>query len=394
MRERLDSSQNMSPTKRYDVAVVGAGVFGSWSALHLAQAGKKVALFDAYGPGNARSSSGGESRIIRMGYGSDELYTRWSMRSLALWKEFAGNSGCSLFQRTEVLWLAREKETYTAQTAATLAKCGVRIARLTKTDLEKHYPQFSFEGVDWGLLEPDSGALMARRAVQAVVAEAVKSGVDFFPASIAAPTERGRLNAVTASSGDAIHAETFVFSCGPWLGKLFPAVLGERIFPSRQEVFFFGVPAGDTRFASPAMPTWLFRDDEIYGLPDLESRGFKIALDAHGERVDPDSQSRVVSAESVMAIKQYVARRFPALANAPIVETRVCQYENTSNGDFLIDRHPDLENVWLVGGGSGHGFKHGPALGEYVAARVTKGGAVEPRFTLGTKATIQKRAVF
>jgi glycine/D-amino acid oxidase-like deaminating enzyme len=82
------------------------------------------------------------------------------------------------------------------------------------------------------------------------------------------------------------------------------------------------------------------------------------------------------------------------LKEAPLLETRVCQYENTSNGDFLIDRHPAFDNVWLVGGGSGHGFKHGPALGEYVAARVVEGGPVEPRFTLATKGTVQQRAVF
>jgi glycine/D-amino acid oxidase-like deaminating enzyme len=175
---------------------------------------------------------------------------------------------------------------------------------------------------------------------------------------------------------------------------VFPHLLAERIFPSRQEVFFFGVPAGDARFAPPAMPTWIFLADEVYGLPDLESRGFKIALDRHGERVDPDTQSRVVSAQSAEEVRRYVARRFPAFKDAPVVETRVCQYENTSNGDFLIDRHPEMENVWLVGGGSGHGFKHGPSLGEYVAKRVLEGGATDARFSLAAKQTFQKRAVY
>jgi len=142
------------------------------------------------------------------------------------------------------------------------------------------------------------------------------------------------------------------------------------------------------------MPTWIFLADEVYGLPDLESRGFKIAFDAHGERVDPDTQSRVVSPESAAAIRKYVARRFPAMKDAPVVETRVCQYENTSSGDFLIDRHPGFSNVWLVGGGSGHGFKHGPALGDYLAAQIIDGGAVEPRFSLATKQSVQKRAVY
>jgi len=142
------------------------------------------------------------------------------------------------------------------------------------------------------------------------------------------------------------------------------------------------------------MPAWIYLGDEVYGLPNLESRGFKIALDRHGERVDPDTQTRIVSKESTNWMRGYVARRFPALRNAPIVETRVCQYENTSNGDFLIDRHPEMKNVWLVGGGSGHGFKHGPALGEYVAGRLAGKTEPEPRFSLATKQSVQKRAVY
>ena len=195
------------------------------------------------------------------------------------------------------------------------------------------------------------------------------------------------------AAGERISAGNFVFACGPWLGKLFPEILGPRIFPTRQEVFFFATPPGDTRFAPPALPTWLFQADEVYGMPDLESRGLKVARDTHGEPVDPDTQSRLASAEGAAWASNFVARRFPALKDAPIVETRVCQYENTSNGDFLIDRHPEFSNVWFAGGGSGHGFKHGPAVGEYTAAMILGEGAAEPRFSLATKATHQKRTV-
>jgi glycine/D-amino acid oxidase-like deaminating enzyme len=129
-------------------------------------------------------------------------------------------------------------------------------------------------------------------------------------------------------------------------------------------------------------------------MPDLEGRGLKIALDRHGERIDPDTEWRIVSTGSITTMRRYLAHRFPALRDAPIVETRVCQYENTSNGDFLIDRHPEMENVWFVGGGSGHGFKHGPALGEYVAGQLLDGAPVEPRFSLASKDTVQRRAVY
>ncbi len=213
-------------------------------------------------------------------------------------------------------------------------------------------------------------------------------------AQVLKPAGSGRLEQVETSHGERFSAEQFVFACGAWLGKVFPEILGARIFPTRQEVFFFGVPGGDARFAAPALPTWLFQEDLFYGMPDIESRGLKIAYDGHGELIDPDTQSRIVTPVMRERVRAYVDRRFPALKDAPIVETRVCQYENTSNGDFLIDRHPGMENVWFVGGGSGHGFKHGPALGKYVTARLLDRAEPEPRFSLATKARTQNRAVY
>jgi sarcosine oxidase len=384
----------MGERNKYDVAVIGAGVFGAWTAWHLALRGRRVLLVDAYGPGHSRASSGGETRIIRMGYGADELYTRWSQRSLVQWKEFFASVGQPLFHETGVLWLAGEGDLRFRRTVATLGQCGIAFEEMDRGELEKRYPQVSFDDVSAGLLESRSGVLMARRSVSAVAEDAVRLGAEYRSASIEMPRGSGSLDAVTSSTGERIFAERFVFTCGAWLGKLFPEILGSRIFPSRQEVFFFGVPAGDRRFAPPLLPTWLFQADEMYGMPDIEGRGLKIAADHHGPRVDPDTQSRMASAEAAEEARRYVARRFPALRDAPIVETRVCQYENTSSGDFLVDRHPEMENVWLVGGGSGHGFKHGPTMGEYVAGQILDGGPAEGRFLLLSKSMVQQRAVF
>ena len=239
---------------------------------------------------------------------------------------------------------------------------------------------------------------MARQAVQALVATFVQSGGTYLHAAVRSPQESGKLRAVATSAGDSIAADAFVFACGPWLGKVFPDLLGNRIFITRQDVLFFGIPAGDQRFAPPRMPVWIdFSDTRgMYGFPDLDTRGFKVAFDLHGPAFDPDSSNRIVTPDKIAAAQAYAAERFPALATSPIVDSRVCQYENTSNGDFLIDRHPAFENVWIAGGGSGHGFKHGPAIGEYVAARVTGASepALEPRFALAAKNTEQRRAVF
>jgi monomeric sarcosine oxidase len=389
----------MPNSKSPDVAVIGSGVFGAWIAYFLGKSGVSVLLLDAYGPGNARASSGGESRIIRMGYGADEIYTRWSLRALPLWKSLFAEAGRpELFLQTGVLWIAHEKYQYALDTLAALQEHKIPHERLSLLGLRKHYPQITFDEDAWGIFEPESGVLLARRAVQSVVEQARKIGVEYRGAAVLAPGDAtAKITSLKTTTGETISANTFVFACGPWLGKIFPQVLGDRIFPSRQEIFFFGLPSGDTRFTQPALPTWLYLKDEFYGMPDLESRGFKVADDRHGPRVDPDTQSRIASTEALDAARKFVARRFPTLKNAPVVETRVCQYENTSNGDFLIDRHPEFDNVWLVGGGSGHGFKHGPSLGEYVAARVTETQAAknesEPRFSLATKQTIQNRAV-
>jgi sarcosine oxidase len=265
---------------------------------------------------------------------------------------------------------------------------------LQPSQLEQRYPQVNFADVSVGMLEPESGVLLARRAVSAVVTDAVKNGASFQIGQVAQPRGKNALDAIQTSAGDRLSAGNYVFACGPWLGKVFTELLGPRIFPTRQEIFFFGAPPGDSRFAPPALPTWLFQGEEVYGMPDIESRGLKFARDIHGPIVDPDTQSRVVSEEQATWARDYVAWRFPALKDGPIVETRVCQYENTSNGDFLIDRHPELSNVWLAGGGSGHGFKHGPAFGEYLAKQILGEGTVEPRFSLASKDTARNRVVF
>jgi sarcosine oxidase len=383
-----------SAHQTHDVAVVGAGCFGAWTAWHLRRTGRSVVLLDAHGPGNARASSGGESRIIRMGYGADDLYTRFARRSFHLWASFFRETGQPLFKPTGVLWLAREGDPLVTDTLATLRRLEVRHERLSRSDLEVRFPQIALGDHAWALLEPESGVILARRAVSALVEEAVRRGVDYRAASVLPPEGDGSLDALRTESGESIRAREFVFACGPWLPKLFPDLLADRIFPTRQEVFVFGPPAGDVRFSSPAMPAWIDFGEEVYGVPDLEGRGFKVAPDRHGPAFEPDEGERLVSAESVARMRDFLGRRFPALQKAPLLEARVCQYENTSSGDFLIDRHPDLENVWLAGGGSGHGFKHGPAVGEYVAARLKGTAAEEARFRLSTKERVQKRAVF
>lgn len=379
--------------------VIGAGVFGAWTAYYLQRAGFTVTLVDAYGPSNSRASSGGETRIIRCAYGPDELYTRMAQRSLVLWSQFAKRTNPDLLRRSGVLWMAKANNEYVEQSRQALQKFGVPFRDLSATELAKQYPQINPVPGAVAIFEPGSGALMARQAVQTVVDDYTANGGIYTRAAITPPAGSTRsLRSVPTVAGDRISADMFVFACGPWLGKVFPDLLKTRIFPTRQEVLFFGTPPGNSSYSAPAMPVWIdFSDDRgMYGFPDIDRRGFKVAFDRHGPRFDPDSGERIVTPEKVAEARQYVRDRFPQLATAPIIESRVCQYENTSNGDFLIDRHPAFDNVWLVGGGSGHGFKHGPAVGEYVSARVTAAAdpPLEARFSLASKGTAQSRTVY
>jgi monomeric sarcosine oxidase len=379
----------------YDIAVVGAGVFGAWTAYQLNLAGASVLLVDAYGPGNSRASSGGESRIIRLGYGPDDIYSHSSQQSFTLWQQLFEQAGQQLFQKTGVLWLARDHDAYCEATLITLRRLNANIERLDRDELIRRFPQIEPGPTTWGILEPDSGVLLARRAVQAVAAQAKLNGVAYVQEAIVAPqTTPSKLNSIRTISGKEITAGQFVFACGPWLPKLFPDLLGELIHVTRQEVVFLGVPPGDDSFNLGVMPTWIDFNDLVYAMPNLDGRGFKLAIDAHGEEFDPDSGERVVSVSGLKAVRDYLAKRVPRLAEAPVLETRVCQYENTSNGDFLIDRHPVIENVWIVGGGSGHGFKHGPLVGQYVSRMIAGDGIEERRFTLATKERVQQRAVY
>jgi sarcosine oxidase len=378
------------------IAVIGAGVFGAWTAHHLRQRGHRVTLIDALGPAHSRASSGGESRLTRAAYGKDSIYTRMALDSLAQWKALSAIAGLPIFIPAGILFFFPTEEAYLADSVAAHRKLKLPSELLTPREMARRFPMIDFDGVKAGLFEPGFGALMARRSVQTLVQQFVRDGGSYLRGAVRAPSAtKASLDTVTLTSGERISADRFVFALGPWLPKIFPDLLGRRIVATRQEVFFFAPPAGDRRFLPGAMPGWAdFNGGDIfYGFPDLENRGVKFAHDAHGVVVDPDTQDRRPTEAALAEIVAFRDRRFPILRNAPLTEARVCQYENSSNGDFLVDFHPQLANVLLVGGGSGHGFKHGPEVGRYAAARLFGKGKAEPRFGLATKAETQNREV-
>lgn len=365
------SSAGLARSLRTSVMVIGAGAFGGWSALQLLRSGAKVTLLDAWGPGNSRASSGGETRVIRATYGPQAIYTQMAARALDLWQQNEKRWNLKLFFRTGVLWMAGADDSYERSALHLLKEAGVHFEKLSTADCAKRWPQMDFADVTWSIHEPDSGYLAARRGCEAVFNAFLKEGGQYRQAQvIPGPMAANRMTGISISSGEVLTADSYVFACGPWLGKVFP-FLAPVITPTRQEVFFFGTTAGDLRFTDAQLPVWIDGGSgHFYGIPGNHWRGFKMADDARGPVIDPTTMERRISDEGLAAARTYLRQRFPAMAGAPLAESRVCQYENSTDHDFILDRHPEAENVWIVGGGSGHGFKHGPAMGEMVSNAV------------------------
>lgn len=366
--------QTPGAARNLRVAVIGAGAFGGWTALTLARQGARVTLVDAFGPGNVRASSGGETRVIRATYGTRRVYTQLAARALRLWRDHDRASGRAFFTRTGALWLFGKDDSFGRASADGLAAENLPFEWVSPAEAATRWPQFSYDGIASVLYEPEAGYLLARRACEHVAERVAAEGGTLRTAAAVSPVplEGGAVKRIALTDGSMLEADVFLFACGPWLGALFPDVVGSRVTPTRQEVFYFGVPPGDVRYSDAQLPVWVdFGERLIYGIPGNANRGFKLADDTPGPAFDPTMGSRELTREGIDAMRAFLARRFPALARAPFLGGEVCQYEASPDSHFIVDRHPAAPNVWIAGGGSGHGFKMGPAIGEVIAAAMT-----------------------
>ena len=367
------------------IAVVGAGAFGGWTALHLLRQGVQVTLVDPWGPGHSRASSGGETRAIRGIYGLDGLYTQWVADSITLWRELEKTTGTNLLHITGCLWMFSEPDdSYARNALPHLAQAGLPAYEWHLEVAKKRYPQICLDDIHSVFYEETAGYLEARKACQAINHTFLAEGGTFFPRkAMPGRIQQGKMDELKVSGRRPVKADGYVFACGPWLKTLFPDVLSSFLQVSRQPLLYFGTPEADQRFHPPSMPTWIdFGEQILYGIPGGAYRGFKIGDDTRGSDFDPSGSDRRLHKEDLEQARAALKRRFPLLANAPLIESRICQYSNSPDGEFLIDQHPEAENVWLVGAGSGHSFKLSPRLGAYVAQVLLNHKKPNPRFTL------------
>ena len=342
--------------------IVGAGIFGASLAHRLARDGWDVTLYERHEPGHPGAASGGESRLLRYAHGADPWYTRSARRARDLWRELEVETERELLVECGIAWFARRQDGWEAASEGVMRAEGIAVERLAPDAGHELFPSFEAAELEFILWEPEAGVLRASEATRATVEAAERAGVRLIH-EVVAP--------------GSVEADVVVWACGAWLAALFDLPI--RV--TKQDTLYFAAEG----WPSPPLPAWVDYDRAIYGHGELDQLGVKVAPDAEGPPFDPEHDERLVSPETERSARTYLAERFPALADAPLSGGTVCQYALTADTNFVIARHPAREHEWILGGGSGHGFKHGPALAEYAARVVT--GEEEPdlRFGLGPR---------
>jgi sarcosine oxidase len=358
-----------------DFVVVGAGTFGMWTALNLVRLGATVTVVDPYGPGNSRSTSGGETRGVRTSYGDRQhglQWVYWADEAIRRWKQWDEEGSelllPRLFFQSGDLIMREEMEPYLEDTMAHWDTVGIDYEAFGPDEINKRWPWIRTEGITTALYEPQAGVVRARRAIESVATRFVQEGGEITLARAAlGGSSGGRLDDVVLDGETSLSGSTFILALGPWFPKVLPELMGKRLRIPIGYVFYFGIQ--DSRWMFPNMPS--------YGVPGCtgwpalgpDHRGFRVRTGGK-QGDDPDTSDRWADADSHERPREVIERYFPDLIGAPINETRACHYEFGPNGNFLVDRHPDYDNVWLAGAGSAEAFKQGPVLGEYIAKRV------------------------
>jgi sarcosine oxidase len=354
------------------VVIVGAGTFGASLAWWSARTGDQVVLIDQFEPGDVRATSGGETRLIRCTHGDDGDYSVMARRARTLWRELEQESGETLMDECGVSWFAHAQTGWEADSLKTLTELRIPAERLTVEEAGRLFPSLAGDDLEWILHEPEAGVLRAQKCVQTLARQAQHHGARIVRGRATPDGDR------VTTPEETFEADRVIWSAGGWLSKLFPEHVKLRV--TRQELFFFdGGPAWSTA------PGWVDYDHAFYGTGDVDHLGVKVAWDQEGPPLDPDADLPGPSREVEVKSREYAARRFPALAGAPITLSKRCRYEISPDSHFIAAPHPGHPTVWLVGGGSGHGFKHGPAMAERLTTAWRGGTPLPTRFGLGER---------
>ncbi len=362
------------------IIVVGGGIAGTMTALELQRRGQNVTLIDRWEPGHSRAASTDYNRVIRAISGRDEFYTRWARDSRQRWLELQAESGQNLMYECGALILATEGHCdWEDATAETFNRVGVPYQRFSQNEITAHFPQFKVDDIAYALFEPEAGLLMAHRCVL--------TGIDLFKKA-GGVVQRGRVttdgNEKPMLDGKPLEADVIIIATGAWAADMFPRTIKPISAIIGINVLYTSTPDGSEEFDMHKMPCWIDHGQGSFGIPSSEGSGVKAAV-VIPDKIDLDNDERLIKQQSLTRTRSYITRRLPKLDGEKIVDSKFNQVILTPDTHFVVDWHPEHENVLFAGGCSGHLFKHGPVFGDFVAGVALRDYGTADRFKLGPR---------
>ena len=353
------------------IVVVGAGIFGLTAAGELCGRGWSVTVIDPGPVPRSTAASSDVSKVVRMDYGSDELYTAFAEAALVGWDRWNARWPSSLYHQDGFLLLApqsMDRGGFERDGFDLLRTRGHGVQRLADLDRAVRFPAWSAANYPDGYFNPRAGWAESEAVTAHVAAEAAAAGVHLaqgvaFGGLI---EQRGRIEGVRTAAGEELRADFVLVAAGAWTPVLLPH-LSDVMWTIGQPVVHLDA-GSDRRWRAPQFPVWAadIARTGWYGFPALDDGSLKIGHHGAGRRMHPDDE-RVVTAADIDRLRGFLRRDLPALADAPIRRTRVCLYCDTFDGDFWIDHDPARPGLIVAAGDSGHGFKFAPVLGAVIA---------------------------
>jgi glycine/D-amino acid oxidase-like deaminating enzyme len=369
------SGGRRAPTRT--AVVVGAGVFGLCVARELAIRRWSVRVVDTRRPGDAGPSTA-ESRILRFSHGDDTWYPALARRARSLWQALERETGKRLLLPSGVLVFGpppADGDCWEQASARQLSGLGIPVETMRGPAVRRRFPEFDGRDCATVLFEPHGGILLARQATRALAESALGHGAEIMLGA-AQPCA----GAAVAVDGQRLDADLTVWAVGPALPAVFPGLAAVR--EVRQDSWY--LRPGGPWAATADQPAWLDRAHGYYGVPAVGVLGVKVVPDVESPDVEssPEPPASPPPDGLPNQIRDYLRTRLPDLATSSVLRRERCSYARTGDENFLLARYPGSQDRWIVGGDSGHGFKHGPAWGEYVCDVVEGRTAVPKRFAL------------
>jgi glycine/D-amino acid oxidase-like deaminating enzyme len=355
--------------------VVGAGINGVSAAIELKTRGHEVVLLDPGPLPHPLAASTDISKAVRRAYGADEDYTALAERSIKLWRKWNQEFSVELYHEVGVMFVRRremEPGDFEHESFKILKKRGHRIERMNSARLWKRFPAWNPELYQDGVLELEAGYAESGRVIAKLIERAKSLGIELREGVRFSRLDEGddRVNGIVLSDGQRVAGDFVVMAVGAWTPYLLP--FAKNFFRTTGQPVFHLKPRQPGLFASERFP--VFGADitttGYYGFPINRDGVVKVANHGPGREMSPESTKRAVTPEDKKNLREFLSSTFPALADAPIVYTRVCMYCDTHDGHFWIAPDPDREGLVIAAGDCGHGFKFAPVLGEIIADAV------------------------